>query len=69
MNKLMTFLATGAIGLSVLTTSSFAADIKLKMLTAWGGNHSGTANMAQSVNGRRRIRPASAPANAGYSAR
>mgnify|MGYP006110969747 CR=1 FL=1 len=50
MNKLMTFLATGAIGLSVLTTSSFAADIKLKMLTAWGGNHSGTANMAYGYN-------------------
>ena len=36
--------AATALGLVVSATSGFAAD--MKMLTAWGGNHSGTANMA-----------------------
>lgn len=33
-----------ALGLVLSATAGFAAD--MKMLTAWGGNHSGTANMA-----------------------
>ncbi len=36
--------AATALGLVVSATAGFAAD--MKMLTAWGGNHSGTANMA-----------------------
>lgn len=43
MNKLLCLLATCAVGF-IFSSSSLSAD--LKMLTAWGPNHSGTANMA-----------------------
>jgi TRAP-type C4-dicarboxylate transport system substrate-binding protein len=44
MNKLLKTLMVTAIGLTISATASMAAD--MKMLTAWGANHSGTANMA-----------------------
>ncbi|MCP4071230.1 MAG: hypothetical protein GY742_05750 [Hyphomicrobiales bacterium] len=44
MNKLLKTLMATAIGLTMSATASMAAD--MKMLTAWGANHSGTANMA-----------------------
>ena len=44
MSKLLHLLAATAVGLTLSASAVFAAD--LKMLTAWGPNHSGTANMA-----------------------
>lgn len=44
MNKLMRMLAVITATLVMLPSASMAQN--LKMLTAWGGNHSGTANMA-----------------------
>ncbi len=44
MNSILKASIAAVIGLAVSTSTSMAAD--LKMLTAWGGNHSGTANMA-----------------------
>ncbi len=48
MNKFLRILSATAVGVVLSTATSFAAD--LKMLTAWGGNHSGTANMAYGYN-------------------
>jgi|TARA_B100002003_G_scaffold247988_1_gene280661 TRAP-type C4-dicarboxylate transport system substrate-binding protein len=48
MNKFLKILTASAIGLAVSTTVTQATE--LKMLTAWGGNHSGTANMAYGYN-------------------
>ncbi len=48
MNKLLKILSATAVGLALSTAASFAAD--MKMLTAWGANHSGTANMAYGYN-------------------
>ena len=48
MNKILKILSATAVGVALSTAASFAAD--LKMLTAWGGNHSGTANMAYGYN-------------------
>ena len=44
MSKLFKTLAAAAIGLALSTTAPLAEE--LIMLTAWGANHSGTANMA-----------------------
>ena len=44
MNSLKKTVAATAFGLVLSATAGFAED--MKMLTAWGGNHSGTANMA-----------------------
>ena len=44
MSKLFKTLAAAAIGLALSTTAPLAEE--LRMLTAWGANHSGTANMA-----------------------
>ena len=44
MNKFLKVLLSTAVGSSLALSVSHAAD--LKMLTAWGANHSGTANMA-----------------------
>lgn len=44
MNTLKTTMAAAAAGLMVCTTAGMAED--MRMLTAWGPNHSGTANMA-----------------------
>lgn len=44
MNRISKSLAVATLGLMVSASASFAQD--MKMLTAWGGNHSGTANMA-----------------------
>ena len=44
MSKLLRTITAIAIGLALSTTASLAAE--LRMLTAWGANHSGTANMA-----------------------
>ena len=44
MKSLRKTVAATALGLVVSATAGFSAD--MKMLTAWGGNHSGTANMA-----------------------
>lgn len=44
MNKLLRILTATAVGFAVSTSALVAAD--MKMLTAWGANHSGTANMA-----------------------
>ena len=48
MNKFLKILSATAVGVALSTAASFAAD--LKMLTAWGANHSGTANMAYGYN-------------------
>jgi TRAP-type mannitol/chloroaromatic compound transport system substrate-binding protein len=44
MNRYTKSIAGVTLGLILSTTAGLAAD--MKMLTAWGGNHSGTANMA-----------------------
>ncbi|MGH1484082.1 MAG: TRAP transporter substrate-binding protein [Geminicoccales bacterium] len=44
MQRLLELLTSVTIGLAFTVSTSVAAD--LKMLTAWGPNHSGTANMA-----------------------
>ncbi len=44
MNAFTKLVATAAVGLVASTSMAVAQD--MKMLTAWGGNHSGTANMA-----------------------
>jgi TRAP-type C4-dicarboxylate transport system substrate-binding protein len=44
MNSLTKLVAAAAFGFVASTTTVSATD--MKMLTAWGGNHSGTANMA-----------------------
>ncbi|HAG46501.1 MAG TPA: hypothetical protein DCL19_06770 [Gammaproteobacteria bacterium] len=44
MSKLLRTITAIAIGLALSTTASLAEE--LRMLTAWGANHSGTANMA-----------------------
>ena len=44
MNKILKIVTATAISLAMSTTGSFAQE--MKMLTAWGGNHSGTENMA-----------------------
>ena len=44
MSKLFKTLAAATIGLALSTTAPLAEE--LRMLTAWGANHSGTANMA-----------------------
>lgn len=44
MHKLLKILTATAVGLAISTATTLAAD--MKMLTAWGANHSGTANMA-----------------------
>ncbi len=44
MTKLLNLLAATAVGLALSAAAAIAAD--MKMLTAWGPNHSGTANMA-----------------------
>jgi len=48
MNNFLKVLSATAVGVALSTAATFAAD--LKMLTAWGGNHSGTANMAYGYN-------------------
>ena len=44
MNNISKSLVAATLGLALSASASFAED--MKMLTAWGGNHSGTANMA-----------------------
>ncbi len=44
MNKIVNILAASALGFALMATSAVSED--LKMLTAWGANYSGTANMA-----------------------
>ena len=44
MKTFTSLISVAAIGLAIATSSSSATE--LKMLTAWGANHSGTANMA-----------------------
>lgn len=44
MKKLLEIVAAAAVGLTISIAAPLAAD--MKMLTAWGPNHSGTANMA-----------------------
>ena len=44
MNSISKSLVAATLGLALTASASFAED--MKMLTAWGGNHSGTANMA-----------------------
>ena len=48
MNRFLKIISATAVGLALSASASFAAD--MKMLTAWGGNHSGTANMAYGYN-------------------
>ena len=44
MTKLLNLITATAVGLALSVTAAISAD--MKMLTAWGPNHSGTANMA-----------------------
>ena len=44
MNKVLRTISAAAIGATLFASVGVAQ--KMKMLTAWGGNHSGTANMA-----------------------
>ncbi len=44
MNKILRTISTAAVGATLFASAGVAQD--MKMLTAWGGNHSGTANMA-----------------------
>lgn len=63
MNKILRTITAGAIGVAVFASAASAEN--LKMLTAWGPNHSGTANMAygyidlvkELTNGDVKIRP------------
>jgi len=48
MKKVLQILMISAIGFALSTSASFAES--LRMLTAWGPNHSGTANMAYGYN-------------------
>ena len=48
MNKLLNTISGVTLGLALSTSVVMAED--LKMLTAWGANHSGTANMAYGYN-------------------
>ena len=44
MNKVLRTISAAAVGATLFASAGVAQD--MKMLTAWGGNHSGTANMA-----------------------